>query len=86
MRAEQLGLPRHGCELFLGDRLCRVIGGRRQEVLFEPQDLHATREGRQSVAVVDAGPQQISRSVEVQAPAAALFAPRPFSRGKSAIL
>ena len=86
MRAEQLGLPRHGCELFLGDRLCRVIGGRRQEVLFEPQDLPATREGRQSVAVVDAGPQQISRSVQVQAPAAELFAPRPFSRGKSAIL
>ena len=27
-----------------------------------------------SVAVVDAGPQQISRSVEVQAPAAELFA------------
>src|SRR5215813_4896228 len=76
MRAKRLGLHRHGPELFLLGRLCRVNGGRRQEVLFEPQGLHATREGRQrmSVAVVDAGPQQISRSVEVQAPAAELFA------------
>src|SRR5262245_43776152 len=74
--AEQLGLNHHRPELFLGGRLCRVTGGRRQEVLFEPQDLHASGKGRQrmSVAVVDAGPQRISRSVEVRAPAAELFA------------
>ena len=44
--------------------------------LFEPQDLSATLEGRQrmSVTVVDRGPHQISRSVEVHASASELFA------------